>query len=501
MSINALPSQWVIAKAGDLLDLLNGFAFKSKEYTSKGDFVIRIGNVQDGYVVLNNPAYISADTLGAEKFQLESGDILMSLTGNVGRVGIIKEAHLPAVLNQRVAKITPKSASHCLSKWIYYLFKTPEIKESLINEARGAAQLNISGKDVLSLDVLLPPLSEQQEIAVRLDTMLAQVDIIKGRLDALPTILKRFRQSVLAAAVSGKLTEEWRTKNDLIKSLSVDDIGLAWKCFYEKTDKRYTKPVIKAFESELPHLPKKWQWTQIGYVFDVHIGSTPSRNVPNYWNGNINWVSSAEVAFCRIKSTKEMITPVGLDNTSTRVHPPGTVMLAMIGQGKTRGQPAILDIDACHNQNTAALRVLSQFCIPEYLYYYLSERYEDTRRVGSGNNQQAMNKRIVQSLPFPLPPIEEQAEIVRRVEQLFAFADKVEQRVNDAQARVNHLTQSILAKAFRGELTADWRQQNPELISGENSAEALLARIQAERAAQKPVKRAVKKTATKKAEA
>jgi len=76
---------------------------------------------------------------------------------------------------------------------------------------------------------------------------------------------------------------------------------------------------------------------------------------------------------------------------------------------------------------------------------------------------------------------EEQTEIVRRVEQLFAYADQIEQRVKDAQARVNHLTQAILAKAFRGELTADWRAQNPELISGENSAEALLKRIKAER--------------------
>jgi len=77
--------------------------------------------------------------------------------------------------------------------------------------------------------------------------------------------------------------------------------------------------------------------------------------------------------------------------------------------------------------------------------------------------------------------MEEQSEIVRRVEQLFTYADQIEQRVKDAQARVNHLTQAILAKAFRGELTADWRTQNPDLISGENSAVALLAKIKAER--------------------
>ena len=87
----------------------------------------------------------------------------------------------------------------------------------------------------------------------------------------------------------------------------------------------------------------------------------------------------------------------------------------------------------------------------------------------------------VESLTYPLAPCEEQTEIVARVEQLFTYAEQIEQRVKDAQARVKHLTQAILARAFSGELTADWRAQNPELISGDNSAAALLARIKAER--------------------
>ncbi|HBM9794089.1 TPA: restriction endonuclease subunit S, partial [Escherichia albertii] len=88
----------------------------------------------------------------------------------------------------------------------------------------------------------------------------------------------------------------------------------------------------------------------------------------------------------------------------------------------------------------------------------------------------------------------EQAEIVRRVEQLFAYADTIEKQVNNALARVNNLTQSILAKAFRGELTAQWRAENPDLISGENSAAALLEKIKAERAASRGKKASRKKS-------
>lgn len=99
----------------------------------------------------------------------------------------------------------------------------------------------------------------------------------------------------------------------------------------------------------------------------------------------------------------------------------------------------------------------------------------------TGTTVSSVETRLLQTLEFDLPPIEEQTEIVRRVEELFAFADQVEQRVKDAQAHVNHLTQSILAKAFRGELTADWRAANPDLITGENSAASLLKRIKGER--------------------
>ena len=327
----------------------------------------------------------------------------------------------------------------------------------------------------------VPPLAEQKVIADKLDTLLAQVENIKARLERIPKILKRFRQSVLAGAVSGRLTEDWRIREGLLSASSIGEIDVAWESSYRAEGKQYRKPNLEPPENEPKDIPRGWIWTQIGYVFDVHIGATPSRKEPSYWGGEVNWVSSAEVAFCRIKSTKEKITEKGLANASTILHPPGTVMLAMIGQGKTRGQPAILDSPACHNQNTAALRVLDKICVPEFLYYFLYERYEETRRVGSGNNQQAMNKKVVQTLPFPLPPHAEQVEIVGRVDQLFAQADRIEQQVNNALARVKNLTQSILAKAFRGELTAQWREENPELIGGENSAETLLERIKAER--------------------
>ena len=138
--------------------------------------------------------------------------------------------------------------------------------------------------------------------------------------------------------------------------------------------------------------------------------------------------------------------------------------------------------------NVALMKAVpkSELLDNEYLYWFL-QNYKLYNFIEAGSDrtagQSGVNKKHLESYPVLLPPIHEQAEIVRRVEQLFAYADTIEKQVNNALARVNNLTQSILAKAFRGELTAQWRAENPELISGENSAAALLEKIKAERAA------------------
>jgi type I restriction enzyme S subunit len=124
----------------------------------------------------------------------------------------------------------------------------------------------------------------------------------------------------------------------------------------------------------------------------------------------------------------------------------------MIGEGKTRGQAAILKIEASHNQNTAAIRVDSNVYKSELLYYYLVLKYEDNRKVGSGNNQKALNKERVKGIPIPLPPIAEQNCIVQEIENRLSVADKMEESITQSLQQVEALRQSILKKAFEGRL-------------------------------------------------
>jgi type I restriction enzyme S subunit len=211
--------------------------------------------------------------------------------------------------------------------------------------------------------------------------------------------------------------------------------------------KRYKQAVLKAAFTE-----NDWPVTSIGDVYEVFVGSTPSRAKPALWNGNVPWVSSGEVAFCELHDTREKIAYEALGNSEKRLHPSGTVMLAMIGEGKTRGQAAILRIAAAHNQNTAAIRMPDSLHSPEYLYYFFLYEYEKTRRVGSGNNQKALNKTRIQAIEIPMPEPEIQSrvalEIAGRLDQL----DEMEITLDAQLAQSTRLRQAVLKRAFEGRL-------------------------------------------------
>ena len=222
-------------------------------------------------------------------------------------------------------------------------------------------------------------------------------------------------------------------------------------------------------QASLAELPKGVSWVKVGHLFDVYVGATPSRKNEKYWGGDIPWVSSGEVAFCAINDTEEKITRDGYENASTVAHPIGTVMLAMIGEGKTRGQAAILQIRAAHNQNTAAIRVSETSCSTKLFYYFLLYQYELTRLLGSGNNQKALNKDRVSNMIYPLFSVYEQEQISGVIDEKLSALESIESDISDELARSEVLRQSILKKAFSGHLVP----QNPD----DEPASVLLERI------------------------
>ncbi|WP_181163554.1 restriction endonuclease subunit S [Enterovibrio norvegicus] len=373
----------------------------------------------------------------------------------------------------------------------YYLKSIRDLAESL---GSGTTFKELSGATAKTIPFRLAPLAEQKVIADKLDELLAQVESTKARLDAIPTILKSFRQSVLAAAVSGKLTEEWRGINCTSPiSQLLDKVD---KLRFDKKSEKFANKPFRADEVTLK-IPTEWEWVRLARIAEVVSGvakgsksndeliELPYLRVANVQRGYLNLNEIKHISVSANKAEN-----LYLKNDDILFNEGGDI--DKLGRGWIwEGQVK----NCIHQNHVFRARTYLENIQSKYISHYgNSEGKEYFLREGTQSvNLANINKTTLSLLPIPLPPVEEQTEIVRCVEELFAFADKVEAQVNTAQARVNNLTQSILAKAFRGELTADWRAANPSLITGDNSAKALLERIKAEREALALAAKAAKK--------
>jgi type I restriction enzyme, S subunit len=488
-------ASWERVKLDDVAIVLNGFAFESKYFSSdKGTPLIRIRDVVTG----------ETDTFYAGEFDkqylVQPGELLIGMDGDFNSA---RWRSAPGLLNQRVCKLTVNDRFYT-GKLLEYAL--PGYLNAINVETSSVTVKHLSSRTVEDIELPLPPLKEQTRIAAKLEELLSDLDAGVAELKAAQKKLMRYRQSLLKAAVEGALTAEWRkhykpkeTGAQLLERVLKErrarweEKQLARFKEQEKTppqgwQDKYPEPLAPDVTG-LPELAEGWVWSAIGQCFHVAVGATPSRKEPKYWNGEIPWVSSGEVQFTRINRTREYISGIGLDNSSTQINPVGSVLLGMIGEGKTRGQVSILDIEAANNQNCAAIWVSKTDVPPEYIYFWLWSQYEETRRGSSGNNQPALNKSIVERIPFPLPPVEEMKVVVEWVgslldqatEQRFAIECSLKQ---SAAQRMN-----ILKAAFSGQLVPQEPNDEP--------ASVLLERIRAERSAkaQSTTKRAVRKRA------
>jgi type I restriction enzyme S subunit len=184
---------------GDYVDFQNGYAFKRSDYTNKGHYLIRIKNVQQGFIEINDECFVNIPSDAKfEKFKLKNGDIVVSLTGNVGRIARIKDVHLPAVLNQRVASVAPKSEKVLSPEYLYYLLRTPEFLEFAIGSGKGAAQQNISTSDMEKYQVSIPSLEKQGEIVEKLDSVFADIELLEKNLDQNSEYILEIEASLVA---------------------------------------------------------------------------------------------------------------------------------------------------------------------------------------------------------------------------------------------------------------------------------------------------------------
>jgi type I restriction enzyme S subunit len=328
----------------------------------------------------------------------------------------------------------------------------------------------------------------------KVEELLARVNATKGRLAKVSVILKRFRQAVLAAACSGRLTADWRSTQKELEPADqlVERIRKKYREQYEaecskakREGKRLPKkPEIlesrKVENVELPEIPDEWTWIYLpalGYMSRGKSKHRP-RNAPHLYGGPYPFIQTGDIAQSGglITSHQQTYNEAGL--AQSHLWPSGTICITIAAN---IANSALLTFPACFPDSVVGLIPDESFCLKEYAEFFIRTARANLDQYAPATAQKNINVEILSDVTVPLPPIAEQQVIVRLVEAMFKLADAVERRMATATVRTEKLTRAILAKAFRGELVPTEAELARREGCSYESASELLARIKSER--------------------
>jgi type I restriction enzyme S subunit len=484
--VSEFPEGWIVVPIGDIN------LFKSKNIDPKINSEVEFELYSVPAFPTGKPEITIGKKIGSTKQLVDKEDVLLcKINPRINRVWkVLEKTKYLQIASSEWIVIRNTLLN---SDYLRYAIRRRSFRDLLCSEVSGVggSLTRAQPKKVATYPIPLAPLPEQNRIANKLDLLLAKVETTQTRLNKIPTILKRFRQSVLNAATSGGLTKEWRLEHPGKTTQSMLDGFEVLKKppRYKSRSDSFIQGVIATSvgKPEEPLVPA-WEWVPIIDVAKMESGHTPSRYRPEYWGGKVGWVGIKDARLHHSKTifqTMQTINELGLKNSASRLLPEDTVCVsrtASVGYVVKLGKSMATSQDFV---NWVPTRVVDSDWLK---WLFVSER-ESLLRYGKGTTHTTVYFPEWLSLHIALPHIDEQKEIVRQVESLFALAESVEQQYFVAKNSINKLTQSLLAKAFRGELVPQDLDDEP--------TEKLLERIRSERSQQEiktKHKRKIKKT-------
>jgi type I restriction enzyme S subunit len=457
-----LPRSWVLTKVGQLYDIVGG-----------GTPSTAVPDYWQGDI----PWITSADIHGLKDIKprrrINEKAIQNSATNLVPRgslivvtrvgLGKVALASTPLCFSQDSQALVGNSSLILPDYSLYYLSQAVGIFKY---QHRGTTINGVTKKQLADLEFALPPLNEQRRIVAKIEELFTKLDAGVKSLETVKAQLKRYRQSVLKSAFWGKLTEEWRR-------IHRDELEPASKLLERIKEERRKRTGGKYKEpppldtSDLSALPRGWVWTRIGEVCETTSGGTPSRKIRRYFSGKIPWLKSGELEDALVRSSEECITEEGLENSSTRIVPKGTLLIALYGA--TVGRLGILELDSAINQAICAILTPSDLD-RKFLFWYLMSYRGSLLNARKGGAQPNISQEIVKTTVVPLASLSEQSRIAEEIERHFSIADMVGKTIVGCLRQAEKLRQSILKLAFEGKLVP----QDPS----DEPASVLLERIE-----------------------
>lgn len=328
---------------------------------------------------------------------IKKNDILIVKDGaTTGKVAYVNEDFSleKACINEHVFLVRPKKEIN--PKYLFYYFFSNIGQREILKDFRGATVGGIS-KEFIDIDMYIPKVDEQIEIIKILDKAKSLIDKRKEQIKAL---------------------------DELVKSKFIETFG------------------------DIKNNPIGWKKIKIGDVFEIKTGATPSRKENKYWdNGTIPWIKTTELKEIVINNSEEYITEEGFNKTSVNLLPKNTILIAMYGQGKTRGMTGKLGIEATTNQACAAILPNPKENM-DFIWYQLKLSYEDLRDLGRGGSQPNLNTNLIKSYQLIFPPMELQNKFVQFTNQVDKLKFKMEKSLKELEDNFN----SLMQKSFKGEI-------------------------------------------------
>jgi len=462
-----LPEGWMWTTLPELADIVMGQSPPSATYNSEGKGLPFFQGKAEFGELFPTPVKWCI----APKKVAKDKDILLSVRAPVGPTNICSEI---SCIGRGLTAIRPND--DIPNMFILYYLRS--IEKKIASSGTGSTFEAISKGDIEKIRIPLPPLNEQHRIVSRLEALLAQVNMTKEHLANVPPLMKQFRQSVLVAACSGRLTEDWRREHPEVEPASelLEDILQRRLKQADKPTKKQRIEKIYSYREEQDSelLPPSWEYITLdklceSFQYGSSKKSMPEGKIPVLRMGNIQ---EGEIDWSNLvySSNNEEIEKYSLE--------PETVLFNRTNSPELVGKTAIYRSERPAIFAGYLIRINNYDELDsEYLNYCLNttQAKECCLRVKTdGVSQSNINAQKLGKFEIPFCPLEEQREIVRRVNALLDIVKSIEQRYQKTKTLMDHLTQSLLAKAFRGELVP----QDPN----DEPASVLLERIIQERA-------------------
>ena len=407
-----VPSGWVWCLLEDLAYVAAGSTPNKEAFVAKGIPYIKMYNLRMQKIDFDfHPQYIKREIHEGKLYRsrTEIGDLLMNIVGPpLGKLAVIPSTLPEGNFNQAAVLIRPYQHKELLVKYLfYYLSEMSEI--SSISTKGSAGQVNISLTQSQNMRIPLPPLVEQQRIVEEVERWFKLIDIIEQGKADLQSTIKQAKNKILDLAIHGKLVPQ--DPNDEPASELLKRIN--------------PKAEITCDNGHYPKLPKGWAMSTLGKIGIWQSGATPSRLRKDFYGGDIPWLKTGDLNDGKITEIPEFITQKALEETSVKLNPIGSVLIAMYGA--TIGKIGILTFPATTNQ--ACCACVDYKIEQMYLFYFLLANKAMFVAMGGGGAQPNISKEKIVSTLIHLPPLAEQQRIVAKIEQLFTILKTIEENL------------------------------------------------------------------------